>query len=125
VAGTWVYSTGNSGSLGLQNYYAYPIPGEEYNYNNSLPYISKRNNYRLPDYMRLDLGVNFHKQKKHGIRTWNFSVYNATNQKNPFLIYVSSDYDYNQETGEYTEKKSLKKLTLFTIIPSISYAYTF
>lgn len=125
IAGTWVYSTGNSGSLGLQNYYASPIPGEEYNYNNSLPYISKRNNYRLPDYMRLDLGVNFHKQKKHGIRTWNFSVYNATNQKNPFLIYVSSDYDYNPETGEYTEKKSLKKLTIFTIIPSISYTYKF
>lgn len=129
VSGTWIYSTGNSGSLALQNYYAYPIPGEDYNNQNTLPYISKRNNYRLPDYMRIDVGVNFHKQKKHGIRTWNLGIYNVTNQKNPFLVYVSTDYDYdygpNSMYGTYTSKKTLKKITVFTIIPSISYSYKF
>lgn len=125
LSGTWVYSTGNSGSLALQNYFAYPVPGEDYNNQSTLPYISKRNNYRLPDYMRIDLGVNFHKQKKHGVRTWNIGVYNVTNQKNPFLVYVSSDYDYNPETQTYTSRKSLKKITIFTILPSISYSYKF
>lgn len=127
VSGTWIYSTGNSGSLALQNYYAYPIPGEDYNNQNTLPYISKRNNYRLPDYMRIDVGVNFHKQKKHGIRTWNLGIYNVTNQKNPFLVYVANDYVYDNSTnyGTYTSKKTLKKITVFTIIPSISYSYKF
>lgn len=127
VAGTWVYGTGNSGSLALQNYSAAAIDNNQgsYNYYNSIPHISKRNNYRLPDYMRLDVGVNFHKQKKYGIRTWNFSIYNATNQKNPFLVYAATEYDYAEATGQENERKVFKKLTIFTIIPSISYAYKF
>lgn len=130
VSGTWVYSTGNSGSLGLQNYYAYPVEGEggdDFNYfgNISIPHINKRNNYRLPDYHRMDVGINFHKQKKHGKRTWNISVYNVYNNKNPFLIYVKTNYDYNLFTGQPTVRKSLNKLTLFPIIPSVSYTYKF
>jgi hypothetical protein len=75
--------------------------------------------------MRLDVGINFHKQKKHGIRTWNISIYNATNQKNPFLVYAATEYDYAEATGQENERKVFKKLTIFTIIPSISYAYKF
>lgn len=125
VSGTWVYSTGNAGTIGLQNYYAYPMPGNNFFYNGSIPYINKRNNYRLPDYHRLDLGINFHKQKKHGIRTWNFSVYNAYNQMNPFLIYTSSKSEYNNSTDTYSYRKVLTKLTLFPLIPSVSYSYKF
>jgi hypothetical protein len=124
IAGTVVYSTGNSATLALQNYSGLAIAGT-YEYYTSLPYINQRNNYRLPDYFRIDLGVNFHKQKKHGKRTWNLGVYNATNTKNPFLIYPSNDYDYNWNTGETTVTKKLKKLTIFTFIPSISYTYKF
>jgi hypothetical protein len=126
VAGTFVYSTGNSGTLALQNYTEQPIPGNDnYYYNQSLPYINQRNNYRLPDYMRIDVGVNFHKQLKYGKRTWNVSVYNATNKKNPFLVYVSNNYDYNFLTGESVTRRQLTKLTIFTLIPSISYSYKF
>ncbi len=128
VAGTWIYSTGNCGSLALQNYYAPAIDG--YNsYNESISHLSQRNNYRLPDYHRLDLSVNFHKQKKHGTRTWNLSVYNAYNQKNPFLVYVKTTYDsqFDPTINTYTtkSKKELTKVTIFTIIPSISYSYHF
>lgn len=127
VAGTWVYSTGNSGSLGLQNYYGIQLNDGDYNSfeNSSIPYISKRNNYRLPDYHRLDLSVNFHKQLKHGKRTWNFSVYNAYNNMNPFLIYVKTNYDFTNVTTQPTMSKTLSKLTLFPIIPSVSYSYKF
>ena len=129
VAGTWVYSTGNSGSLALQNYSAATVPGDDYsyyyNYQGSIPYISKRNNYRLPDYMRVDLGVNFHKQKKHGVRTWNVSVYNVTNQKNPFLVMPSNSERYDERTNTYIYDKKLTKLTIFTILPSISYSFKF
>lgn len=127
VAGTWVYSTGNSGSLGLQNYYGIPLNDGDYNSfeNSSIPYISKRNNYRLPDYHRLDLSINFHKQLKHGKRTWNFSVYNAYNNMNPFLIYVKTNYDYTNVTTQPGMYKTLSKLTLFPIIPSVSYSYKF
>lgn len=129
VAATWVYSTGNAGTIGLQNYLAYPVPGNEFSYDfgymQSVPYIEKRNNYRYPDYQRLDLGINFNKKKKYGVRTWNISVYNAYNQMNPFLIYTSYKSDYNMNTDEYTYRKVLAKLTLFPLIPSLSYSYKF
>ena len=129
LSGTIVYSTGNAGTLALQNYNGQVIPGFGYYYNpgmaNSLPYISQRNNYRLPDYFRVDVGVNFHKQLKYGKRTWNLSVYNATNHMNPFLIYTSYKYDYNYMTGTSTSWRELTKLTIFTLIPSISYTYSF
>jgi len=132
ISATWVYNTGISGTLALQTYTAYPLPdvniGSSYFYSstgNSLNYISKRNNFRYPDYQRLDLGINFHKQLKHGLRTWNFSVYNAYNYMNPFLIYPSTEYNYNYGTYTQTETKVLKKITIFPIIPSLSYSYKF
>lgn len=125
LSGTFVYATGNAGTLALQNYTSAPVPGDSYHYNSSIAYVSQRNNYRLPDYVRIDLGMNFHKQKKHGVRTWNISVYNASNQMNPFMVYPSYDYDYNPSTGMYASKKKLVKLTVFPILPSISYTYKF
>ena len=125
IAGTWVYSTGNAGSLALQNYSKPTLPGlNSYDYVNSVPYLSARNNYRLPSYQRLDLGANFHKQKKHGIRTWSFSVYNASNRMNPFFVYPDYDYIY-YNNGTMESSKSLKKITIFPIIPSVSYSYKF
>ncbi len=130
ISGTWVYSTGNAATLGLQNYYQYPLPGDLYgfsdNYMQSVPYIDKRNNYRYPDYHRLDLGINFNKKKKHGIRTWNISIYNVYNQMNAFMIYTKYNYEYDPKNPEnYSYRKTLTKLTLFPIIPSISYSYKF
>jgi hypothetical protein len=129
VSANWVYGTGIAGTLALQNYYAAPLPGEVvYNYDNSVPYINKRNNFRYPDYHRLDLGVNLHKQLKHGIRTWNFSIYNTYNRMNPFLIYPSTEYEYvytNNSTMLEPSRKVLKQITIFTFIPSVSYSYKF
>lgn len=123
LSGTIVYSTGNAGTLALQNYSGQTIPNNSFG--QSLPYISQRNNYRMPDYFRVDVGVNFHKQLKYGKRTWNLSVYNATNHKNPFLIYTSYKSEYNYETQTTNSWRELTKLTIFIIIPSISYTYSF
>jgi hypothetical protein len=128
IAGTWVFSTGNTATLALQNYQGANTQ-QAYWYTSSTPYINSRNNFRYPDYHRLDLGMNLHRQKKHGIRTWNFSIYNAYNQQNPFYIYSTTDYNYNYnpQTGVSTSiaQKKLKQVSLFTIIPSISYSYKF
>ena len=125
---TWVYSTGNAGTLALQNSIEPLVPGE-YNYSQdydlSLPYISQRNNYRLPDYHRLDLGFNFHKQLRKGIRTWSLGVYNAYNRFNPFLVYPSTKYNHNPITGILESRQVLKQITIFPMIPSLSYSYKF
>ncbi len=117
LSGTWVFSSGNCGTLGTQIYDGLP------NENGFLTQINalERNNFRMPSYHRLDLGVNFHKQKKHGIRTWNISVYNVYNRNNPWVVYTG----YKWDEATQTEKKTLMQASIFPIIPSVSYSYKF
>ena len=68
----------------------------------------------MPDYHRLDVGATFHYPlKKHPEwqSIWNISVYNTYNQMNPFLLYNDGDRMY--------------KITLFPILPSLSYTFKF
>ncbi len=125
---TWVYGTGNAVTL-AQGY----IPGNNHqmsafpinwspqlqSYNTFIDFGS-RNNFRMEAYHRLDLGLQFHKTKKRGIQTWELSVYNAYNQSNPFFYYGSNEYLDNGDVYS-----SLKKVTLFPLIPSISYSFKF
>ncbi len=117
LSGTWVFSSGNCGTLGTQIYDGLP------NENGFITQINalERNNFRMPSYHRLDLGVNFHKQKKHGIRTWNISVYNVYNRNNPWVIYTG----YKWDEATLTEKKTLMQASIFPIIPSVSYSFKF
>jgi len=123
VAGTWVYSSGDCATLGLQKYDDPRFYGPFIN-ETGLNYIDQRNNYRKPAYHRLDLGINFHKKKKHGIGTWNISVYNVYNRNNPFFIY-SGYKDVYLPNGAYSSKKTLKQISIFPIIPSVTYIYSF
>jgi hypothetical protein len=71
----------------------------------------------------MDIGFNFHKQKKHGIRTWNLSFYNAYSRQNPYFLYFesTSNFDYLNTN----KSRRLKQLSLFPILPSISYSYKY
>ena len=97
--------------LATDAYYA-----SAYNNNNVTYTFNSINSYRLPDYHRLDISVNWRKQKKLGIRTWALNIYNVYNHKNPYLLYLS--YDDNKNLQLY-------QFTLFPIIPSISYSLKF
>lgn len=127
LSGTWVYYSGNTGTLALQQYKAVSIPDLDWQDVMTIDYISERNNYRLPAYHRMDVGFNWHKKMKHGVRTWNVSLYNAYNQKNPFIVRqsYSKDLVYNPDTYSYDSRKIMVKTSIFPIIPSISYSYKF
>ncbi|MDY6372098.1 MAG: carboxypeptidase-like regulatory domain-containing protein [Bacteroidales bacterium] len=122
---TWVFATGNTATLALQEYEGEvqdrwqpgSITTSDYGY------IESRNNFRLPVYHRLDFSVNFHKKKKHGTRTWNISVYNAYNHQNPFIIY-RAQLDRYTSSG-LRSSVVLRQLSLFPILPSVSYIYKF
>ena len=128
---TWVYGTGNAVTLALEKYsgfntyrdgYGEREPGSDLEpeiYANMIDYFEKRNSYRMPAYHRLDIGVNFRKEKKWGERTWSIGVYNAYNRKNPFFLNFDTEY------GDYGEEPQtvLKQYSLFPIIPSISYSF--
>ncbi len=82
ISGTWVYTTGNAVSLPTA---LYIIEGAE------IPYYSGRNEYRIPDYHRLDLGIiydpqlftklfnRFNREFKTSLE---FSLYNVYNRRN-------------------------------------------
>ena len=52
--------------------------------------FSQRNNFRIPDYHRLDISLTFSgslKRKKLLSGTWTFSVYNLYGRRNPFSVF--------------------------------------
>lgn len=82
-----------------------------------------KNNFRMPAYHRLDFGMNFTKEKKRGVRTWNVSIYNVYNRRNPFMVFYKLNFD---TLGFSSERSfSLMKFSVFQFIPSVSYSYSF
>ncbi|MDR2824789.1 MAG: hypothetical protein LBB41_06295, partial [Prevotellaceae bacterium] len=123
-------------TLAMQRYEGAQITNSN-SYSNKINYFENRNNYRMPAYHRLDIGLNFHRKKKHGTRTWSIGFYNLYNHLNPFMVYegtednpnYNSDYNVssvsqsNVNYGRY--RRVLKQISIFPIIPSISYSYKF
>ena len=117
LSGTWVFSSGNCGTLGTQVYEGLPNDWGEFQHINAL----ERNNFRMGNYHRLDLGANLHFPLNPGLLTLNFSVYNTYNHNNPFLVYT--DYVYDESTQQ--AEKKLMQVSIFPIIPSFSLSYKF
>ncbi len=56
---------------------------------------SDRNKFRIPDYYRLDLGLNIegnHKIKKLAHSFWNISVYNVLGRNNPYSVFFVTEH---------------------------------
>lgn len=72
---------------------------------------------RLPNFHRLDLGLNIHFGKKKWKHHFNIGVYNAYNRKNVFFAYPEINYN---EFGE--EIRDIKTVYSLPILPSFSYS---
>ncbi len=85
------------------------------------------NSRRLPDYHRLDFGINI-KGKKNQIRRWkgfwNISFYNVYFRKNVFGISYFS-LEENEGSNETTINLNPKYLYLYRFVPSVSYRFEF
>lgn len=118
LAGTFVYGTGNAITLPVAEYNApihQPTPGS-FPENGSISEYTGRNEFRMGSYHRMDFSVQVHKKNPKTVRTWEFSVYNLYNRQNPFFYYI----EYNN-----SGKGQLKQISLFPIIPSISWNLKF
>ena len=111
VGASWIFNTGGCITVPEQQTTILKPDGTM----DETGFISHRNNYRLPANHRLNLGVNFNKKTKHGMRTWNISVYNAYNAMNPNLVYSERKND----------RTAITKLTILPCIPSVTYTYRF
>ena len=125
ISGTWVYGTGNAITLPISSYGLSTISSES-----TIPFRliksdygtenSDRNGFRMEAYHRADIGIQLSKPKKNGIRTWEFSVYNMYNRRNPFFYYIG-----NEELENGRNNKVLKKVSLFPVLPSVSWNFKF
>ena len=110
IAATFIYGTGTRGTVGLQKYDDMIFKSNP----STVYYISERNNFKMPDYHRLDLGATCHMPgKKHPEfeHIVNMSIYNVYCRFNPFLVYPQGN--------------KLYQLSLFPILPSLSYTFKF
>lgn len=88
-------------------------------------FYSVPNNFRMPDYHRLDVGFNFRKTTKRGNESiWNLSIYNAYCNMNPITAYMGTSYEFTKEnlTGLYFVGEAF---AIIPIIPSFSYTLKF
>ncbi len=128
LSAAFVYGTGNSITLPTAQYTPFEgnpsgENGYEIGYSREVYEYGGKNSFRMGAYHRLDLGINFHKEKKWGTRTWSFSVYNTYNRRNPFFIYRSRDWEAT--SFESRDSYVFKQVSLFPIIPSFAYSFKF
>lgn len=141
LSGTWVYGTGNALTLPQSYYSAFPhspIPGVKYESNKqTLSYnpigfgrqvsdFGPKNSFRAEPYHRFDLSLQFHKKKRYHERTWELSVYNLYNRRNPFFYNSVSRTEYDKTTGRpISTERTLQRISIFPIVPTLSYNFKF
>lgn len=82
--------------------------------------FSERNQFRIPDYHRLDIAFILegnHKRKKFLDGTWALSIYNVYARKNPYTVFFKDNGD------GYMRPYQLS--IIGTILPSLSYSFKF
>ena len=116
----WTFNSGNWKTVPLKGTVIIDPDGNP----ERTDYVEGRNNYKLPPSHRLDLGINFHRQVRHGERVWSFGLYNAYGARNPNYVYVDS-YDKELPSGEIRNTPALNVITFLIFLPSFSYTFNF
>jgi len=110
LSAAWIFYTGNavtfpSGKFGYDGHY--------------LAYYTGRNEYRMPDYHRLDINIHIlGKERKRWESSWDISAYNVYNRYNAYSIYF-------EESSANPGTTEAVKLSLFGIIPSVTWNFKF
>ncbi len=126
LSGTFVYGSGDLRWLAPSRFSLQDVYGA--GFEAIVPDYRDRNNYRLPPYIRLDLGVIFHFRPKWGESDLSINVVNATDRRNTFFIYFEPEFrevENGDNIIEIPEKISARQVSLFPILPSISWNFKF
>lgn len=83
-----------------------------------VPEYTGRNEYRVPDYFRVDLSYTLEKVFSKKGDSLNFSIYNLLGRRNAYSIFWQKD-------GDSQQLKPYKLAVLGAVFPSISYSLKF
>ena len=119
LTGAFTYGTGNAFSLPVARFAFQDVEGKE---PSIVPIYADRNSFRLDATHRLDLGVVWKLKPKRGEADLTFSAYNAYNRRNPYFVYFEQLKD---EADEQTIGFRAKQVSLFPVIPSVTYNFKF
>ncbi|MDO5760342.1 MAG: TonB-dependent receptor [Bacteroidota bacterium] len=111
----FVINSGQRTNVPIAQYYNLvgTIPEYMLYYPTLINVYGERNNFKMPTYHRLDLGINYKKKTKKGEIIWSFNVYNAMNHKNAFFVFTTD------------KPNKLRAFSIMPIIPTLSYTYKF
>lgn len=115
LSSVFVYGTGAAISVPERFYLVGGVLTQEY---------SRINAYRMAAYHRIDLAATYTPKRKENSKfnsNWVFSIYNIYSRQNPYFIYY--DQEGSAATGDL--KVSAKQVSLFPIIPSVTWNLKF
>ena len=111
----FIYSSGTPGTFPTNRY---EIQGIVVPHNVE----GARNNFRIPDYHRLDISATLTPKSNDGQRwkgEWVFSVYNVYSRRNPFSIYFEQDENIPNQTD------AIRFAVIGSFVPAVSYNFNF
>ena len=83
----------------------------------------------MDPYHRLDIGATYTpRKKKRFTSSWNFSIYNVYNRKNPYFIYFALEDNTDGDNGSIQDGNVTPKayqVSIFPILPSITWNFSF
>lgn len=126
VSGNFIFSSGTPGTFPTNRieYQGYVIPHNAEN---------KRNNYRIPDYNRLDLSANYEpvaNLNRKWKTSWTFAVYNVYGRRNPFGVFFQQKAPPEspspaERVFQSTNTEAVRFAVLGIPVPSVTFNFTF
>ncbi|KAA5548569.1 TonB-dependent receptor [Adhaeribacter rhizoryzae] len=111
LGANFTYSTGRPITAPLSHYVigGYVVPA-----------FGERNQFRIPDYHRLDISLTFlpnPDKKRKWESSWNFSVYNVYGRKNPYSVFFKQEYG--------SPPRAYQLAVVGVPLPSLTYDFKF
>jgi hypothetical protein len=121
-----VYTSGNvswlpSGRMTLQEITGAPFQPV-------IPVFGERNTFRYPAYMRVDLGIVYKWKTRRAEHDLTLSVYNATDRRNPYFLFIEVATEPVQVGGSTLEVPTgfqARQVSLFPVLPSLTWNFKF
>lgn len=123
---TFVYGTGDKAWLPAGRIYLQDI--DRLNSFPVVPVYQERNTVTLPGYHRMDLSIVRSFEASWGSHDLNLSFYNLYNRRNPYFLYLDAEMKNLLENGDKLEvpvNMTARQVSLFPILPSISWNFKF